>query len=93
MSKPQYYEIVQSITTPEDIISRNIKTQTLNTLSQDLNTFKTQTINKLILNKIGYVQSTMEDAFKVDMYKFQFKVFIDILTKEIKDIKDAIALQ
>jgi hypothetical protein len=92
MSKPRYYEIVEAITTPEDVISKNIKTQTLNTLSLDLTSIKNGLTDKLILNKIGYLNSTIEDAYKVDMYKFQFKVFIDILTKEIQDLKNAIIL-
>ena len=90
MSKPEYYQIVETMLTPEEIISKNIKTQTLNTLGIQLTTMKSQTSDKLILNKIGYLSSTIEDAYKVDMYKFQFKVFVDILTKEMQDVKNSI---
>ena len=92
MSKPQYYEIIENINTPEDLISRNIKTQTLNAMTVELSALKSSTDSKLITNKIDYISSSLEDAYKIDMYKFQFKVYVDIMSKEIKDVKNSITV-
>jgi hypothetical protein len=34
----------------------------------------------------------LEDAYKIDMYKFQFKVFVSSLGKEIKNLEEYVGV-
>lgn len=88
-----YYEDIDTISSSDEIISRIIKTQTLNVLKETLeNLLKSTTVHQYI-STINYNILLIEDCYKIDMYKFQFKAITDMLQKDIKNLKEVITLQ
>jgi hypothetical protein len=91
-----YLQDIQMIS-PEEIIAKNTKNQILNNIKASLEellnieTLKDEP-DSLITSAICTNLSILEDAYSIDMYKFQFKAFTNILRVEIKNIKDIINL-
>lgn len=88
-----YYVPTEDMLNSDEIISSIVKTQTLNVIKLDLETLLNSTTNKRILDTIKYNLLILDDCYVIDMYKFQFKAIIDIIQKEIKNIKEVISLE
>lgn len=86
------YEEVEILKNTQDIISRAIKTQSLNTLSFKLNTLSSQTTSEQVKEKIQSILTIIEDAYNIDMYKFQFKILSELVSKEISIIEDIVTI-
>lgn len=81
------------ISASNEIISKTTKTQTLNVIKDTLEAILQSSTTKSITDTILYDLEIIEDCYKIDMYKFQFKAVTDMLQKDIKNLKEAIALQ
>jgi hypothetical protein len=88
----ELYIEVDSISASDEIISRIAKTQTLNIIKDNLEELLKSTTVKEYISVIQYNLILIEDCYKIDMYKFQFKAIVDMLQKDIKNLKEAIAL-
>ncbi len=80
-----------------EIMPRNIKSQILNNLKSILEDlyaaeFIKEPPDEIILNIILTNLLVIEDAARIDMYKFQFSALTNILTVEIKNIQDMAGL-
>jgi hypothetical protein len=73
---------------PQELIDNSTKTKSLNSIKFRADVLMTKTTDKRLLSKIGSVYLLLEDAYKISMYKFQFKIFVLSLTKEIKNLED-----
>lgn len=76
----------------QELVDNQTKTRGLNGLKFKVDNLLTQTEDRRLLGKISSIYLLLEDAYKISMYKFQFKAFILSLTKEIKNIEDYIAM-
>ena len=93
MKKDPFEEYVEkTFLNPEELIETFIKTKSLNSLKFRLDKMSQGLDNRRLIGKIASIYMLLEDAYKISMYKFQFKVFIMSLTKEIKNLEDYIAL-
>lgn len=81
------------ISASNEIISKTTKTQTLNVIKDTLEAILQSSTTKSITDTVLYDLEIIEDCYKIDMYKFQFKAVTDMLQKDIKNLKEAIALQ
>ena len=88
-----YYVPTEDMLSSDEIISSIVKTQTLNVIKGELETLLNSTTNKRVLDTIKYNLLILEDCYIIDMYKFQFKGIVDIIQKEIKNIKEVVALE
>lgn len=91
MKKESFYTIVSEINHPEDLIPKNIKIQSLNSLKYKIEELQTKTLDQLILNSLSTILVSIEDAYQVYMYRFQFQLFTNLINKEIKNIEEILA--
>lgn len=80
-----------------EIVSQGVKTQILNNLKSMLEDLLNQEFLKdepdeQILSMINANLMVIEDAYIVDLYKFQFQAITNIISVEIKNIKDLVSL-
>lgn len=92
----QYFKDTVMVNTDE-IVNSKTKTQILNNIKSSLEELLTEETLKAkpdgnILVAIQTNLSILEDAYSIDLYKFQFKALTNILRVEIKNIKDLINL-
>lgn len=83
---------VDTMNASNEIIDAKIKVQTLNIIRNEFEKMIELTSNKKYISIIKYNLTLLEDCYKIDMYKFQFKALVDILQKDIKNLKEALAL-
>ena len=88
---PSIYKIIDNILSPDEIVSINAKVLNLNFFKSQLLTLSGTTANVNLLAKISSLELILEDAYELDMYQFQFKIFIETLSKEIKNIQEEIS--
>jgi hypothetical protein len=81
------YYVEQDFNLDAQLIQPSIKTQVLNGIKQRITDQYLSTENKDILAVLDAQTQIIEDAYKIDMYKFQFKLLINILNKELDNIK------
>jgi hypothetical protein len=87
-----YKEIVDMIPNNE-VISKQTRIQTLNVLKSKLDSLYLQTTSDNTRAVISSQLAILNDCYKIDMYKFQFKAVINILQKDIKNIEESILLE
>lgn len=87
------YQEVDILKNTQDIISRSTKTQSLNTLSFKLNALSSQTTSEQVKDKIQSILTILEDAYNIDMYRFQFKILTEMTLKEISILEDIVSLE
>lgn len=87
------YEEVQELASSNEIISKQSKTQTLNVLKSKLEELISMTDNISLKQKMYTALAIIEDCYKIDMYKFQFKGLASILQKDIKNFEETILLE
>jgi hypothetical protein len=92
MKNDMYVEVAEMAPSNE-VVSKTSRIQTLNIIKATLEDLLTQTTDKNIENIIYAHLLALEDCYKIDMYKFQFKALADMMQKDIKNIKEAIALE
>jgi hypothetical protein len=69
------------------LIDRTVKTRTINSIKEKLKELSQSTDKDSVLSVINSLLRLVEDAYKVDMYKFQFKLFTLSIQKEIKNLE------
>lgn len=80
--------IDQSFLSEEELVDKTLKSRNLNSLKFRLDVIQTKTEDKRLISKVLAIHYILEDAYKIDMYKFQFKTFTMAMSKEIKNIED-----
>lgn len=91
MTSDSFYETV--IMSQEELVDKITKTKNLNSIKLKLDKLVKSTIDKKVLANAGSMYMILEDAFQIDMYRFQFKAFIYTLNKEIKILEDFVSAQ
>lgn len=76
----------------DKLISDSAKIQTLNTYKQRIHDVRSDerlkdSPDSLILNSLDTIELTINDAYKISMYKFAFKLLTSVLEKEISNIE------
>lgn len=89
--KKSFYEIVEEVSTANEIIPRHMKTQALNVFKMRIDELERRTLDKTILNALTSLSMLLEDAYNIDMYRFQFTLLSDTLNKELKNIEEMIS--
>lgn len=82
-----------TLLTSEELVENSAKTKSLNGLKFRLDSMVVKTEDRRLLSKITSIYLLLEDAYKISMYRFQFKTFILAISKEIKNIEDYITGQ
>lgn len=80
------YFIEQEFLNSEELIDKISKTRSLNSLRLKIDKLMDRTNNNQLIAKMMSMLLLLEDAYKIDMYKFQFNIFVFSLDKEIKKI-------
>lgn len=91
MRKESFYTIVSDIGHPEDVIPKNIKIQSLNSLKFKIEALQKETTDQLVLNSLNTILVSIEDAYQIYMYRFQFQLFVNVINKEIFNAENIIA--
>lgn len=86
------YREVDSMRNEKQVISEVAKNQTLNVLRSQLIDISDSTNSKRLKAYVEWNIKILDDCYKIDMYKFQFKLVSDMLQKEIKNLKEAVEL-
>lgn len=82
------YLDIEHMNTESEIISDVIKTQTFNVIENELNDIIAQNASSDTKYRIEYLKTIMNDARIISIYKFQFKLLLDLIQKEIKTLKE-----
>ena len=75
----------------QELIDSAIKTKSLNSIKFRVDALMVKTSDSRLLSKISSIYLLLEDAYKISMYKFQFKTFVLSLTKEVKNLEDYVS--
>lgn len=91
MKKDSFYTVLSEIGHPEDLIPQHIKIQSLNNSKYKIEQLKELTSDPVILITLNTLLVSIEDAYQIYMYRFQFQLFINVINKEVKNIEEIIA--
>ena len=76
----------------DELIDKTSKSRNLNGLKFKVDKLSTETEDPRVKSKLASMVSILEDAYKIDMYKFQFKAFILSMGKEIKNLEEYVGI-
>ena len=82
--------VEESMVNVNELIPVHTKTIALNNLTNKLNEIRTKTTNFVLIRKINALRLVIEDMYKIDMYKFQFKSASENLVGDIAALKRAV---
>jgi len=77
----------------DEIIDRSIKTRTINNIAEKIKDLNTRTTDPQLIAMLGSLSNLLKDAYVIDMYKFQFKIFTLAIQKEISAIQEVISAE
>lgn len=85
------FKIVDSMLSDEELVTMNTKVLSLNFFQSQLNELNTPSLAEKHTSKIKAIKQILDDAYELDLYKFQFKILTEILSKEIANLQQEIA--
>lgn len=88
MDASKYIE--KTFLSENELIDRAVKTRTLNAIAGRIGELSALTTNESIMGFIDSCNDVLEDAHKIDMYKFQFKLLTLIISKELDNIEQMV---
>lgn len=84
------YFIEEEVLNDDRLVNKQTKTQTLNSFKELIKDLSSKTTDKNNIAILIAMDKIIDDAYRLDMYTFQFKIFSLSLQKEIKNIKEII---
>jgi hypothetical protein len=91
MTTDDKYYIEQEFLTSEELVDKVTKTRSLNSIKSKIDLLLDKTDTSGLISKLRAMLLLIEDAYKIDMYQFQFKAFMYALNKEVKNISDYVS--
>lgn len=85
----ELYEDREFLNTDE-LVGKSIKYQMLGSVKYKTEQLKLITEDENILDALDAILLVVEDAYNIDLYKFQFKSLSNILFTELKDLEETI---
>ena len=82
------YKKIDNLKNSDEVISRQLKTQMLNTIKTNIDKIERKTLDTFILDKLSSLRLALEDAYHIDMYVFQWHIFSKIIRQEVTLIEE-----
>jgi len=92
IDKSEYYTN-REFKSEDKLIQKSHKTQILNALKVKIDDLQSRTMNENLLAIIDAHLAVIDDAYEIDMYGFQFKALLNIMNKELENIKRIIDIE
>lgn len=93
MHEDRYYITIDTLASENGIISQSLKTKVLNKHVATLLDIKSKIRDIDVKISIDTLLLIIEDAYKIDMYKFQFTLLSDMIEKETKTFEEILTFQ
>jgi len=98
MLKPEDRFTYKEYLSPNELLPMNVKVQALNGMKARLDKIQTdastliesEDIANGVLSAIDSLMMVLEDSYKINFYKFQFKILTASMNKEIKTLEEII---
>jgi hypothetical protein len=90
MSEFELY-VEKTFLSEQELVDSHSKTRGLNSIKLRVDDLYSKTEDKRVLAKLASIYLLLEDAYKISMYKFQFKTFVYAMTKELKNLEEFVA--
>lgn len=71
----------------DQLISKTTKTRTLSLFKEDVKALMKKAKKKMHIAKLKSLDKLLDDAYELDMYAFQFKIFKLSIQKELKNLE------
>jgi len=84
--------VEETFLSEDELIDRTSKSRNLNGLKFKVDKLFIETDDARVKSKLASMISILEDAYKIDMYKFQFKAFVLSIGKEIKNLEEYVGI-
>lgn len=88
MEHSKYIE--KTFLSEDGLVDKTVKTRSLNGIMVRIKDLEALSVNENIMTFLDAIKSVLEDAYRIDMYKFQFKLLTLSLNKELDNIQKMI---